>query len=564
MGEKLRFVMYRRLQLIIIIISILFFSVQCRVSHFNSNSSKSGKVLSKPPLKTCSKAQLPVSVYYLSAHGAISDAEIGMNSITFGTDNTTAIQSVLNNARNSPITVYWDGKYSVTGLKIFSNTTIIANAGCGAILRNHSDKSIFINAGQSFNSEKDSNIIIQGGVWNGNYYNPEIPRGAQSKGDSINGLVGCFRFHGVDNLIVRDVILYKPATYALAASNITHVLYENIIVDVGPDPLINNDGLHIDGNSQYGVIRHCVINSHDDGIGLNADDLYLRWFDRNGTHSAEAFYSEAAAGPISDILIEDITLNSTLFGIRILSGKSRVDRITIRNVKGYTRGYAVVVDNYQHDPSIVTFAGPGNIGTLNFEDIDVEIHPDEKIKMPNESCINVSANVEQLIFKNIKRKYFACNEPTIYIKGENTVIGSMEVDGYYSYDTTKNSTISHILVEGASINQLSISNVSVMRTLNKTMNNSVLLQTQGKSNINLLQLNRISTDGISSLVSNSSGYLSIINASNVIHTHAYGKYPFYLNNDKNIIQSLTISNFYGSELIDGGTSRILHKKGDAF
>ena len=54
----------------------------------------------------------------------------------------------------------------------------------------------------------------------------------------------------------------------LAAANVTHVLYENIIVDVGPNPLINNDGLHIDGNSQYGVIRHCIINTHDDGIGL--------------------------------------------------------------------------------------------------------------------------------------------------------------------------------------------------------------------------------------------------------------------------------------------------------
>ena len=108
-----------------------------------------------------------------------------MNSVTFGTDNTAAIQKVLDKAKKSPITVYWDGKYSVTGLKIYSNTTIIANAGCGAILRNHSDKSIFMNASQSFGSEKDSNIVISGGIWNGNYYNPEIPQGAQSKGDSI-------------------------------------------------------------------------------------------------------------------------------------------------------------------------------------------------------------------------------------------------------------------------------------------------------------------------------------------------------------------------------------------
>ena len=513
-------------------------------------------------------AGLSANVFYLSAFGAISDAEIGMNSVTFGTDNTSAIQNVLDKARNAPITVYWDGKYSVTGLKIYSNTTIIANAGCGAILRNHSDKSIFVNASQSFGSKKDSNIVISGGIWNGNYYNPDIPRGAQSKGDSITGLVACFRFYGVDNLIVRDAILYKPATYALAAANVTHVLYENIIVDVGPDPLINNDGLHIDGNSQYGVIRHCILNTHDDGIGLNADDLYLHWFngknDRKGVSSnKDLFYSEDAAGPISDILIDDITFNSSLFGIRILSGNSRVDRITIRNIKGYTKGYAVVVDNYQHNPAVVTWAGPGNIGTINIEDFDVAIHPGPEM-MPNESCINVSTNVEQLILKNIKRQHFSSGEPTIFIKGKHTEIGCLEIDGYYSLDTTKSSTINHVLVDEASIKQLSISNVSMSRTQKDVQNNSVLLKIQNNGNVNSLQFNRINVDGIASIISSSSGKLNIINASNIIFTNANGHFPFYLNNESNVVKALTISNFYGSDLIDGGTSKILRKKGDAF
>ena len=182
----------------------------------------------------------------------------------------------------------------------------------------------------------------------------------------------------------------------------------------------------------------------------------------------------------------------------------------------------------------------------------------------NESCINVNCNVEQLIFKNIKRKYFSAGEPTIYIRGKNTVIGSLEIDGYYSLDTTKSSTISHILVDGASINQLSISNVSISRTQKDFQNNSVLLKTQNNSNVNSLQFNRINVDGIASLISNSSGNLNIINASNVIYTNRFGQFPFYLNNDKNVIKALTISNFYGTDLIDGGTSKILSKKGDAY
>jgi hypothetical protein len=367
----------------------------------------------------------------------------------------------------------------------------------------------------------------------------------------------------VDNLIVRDAILYKPATYAIAASNVTHVLYENLIVDVGPDPLINNDGLHIDGNSRYGIIRHCILNTHDDAIGLNADDLYLRWFDRKGVHSDDVFYTEKAAGPISDILIDDITLNSSLFGIRILSGKSRVDRITIRNIKGFTKGYALVIDNYQHDPGIVTWAGPGNIGTITIEDFDVAIYPG-KIKMPNESCINVSTNVEQLILRNLRRNHFGAGEPTIYIKGAKTVIGILELDGYYSLDSTDNSTINHLLVEGAAINQLSISNVSISRLNRGGENNTVLLKTQHNSNVNYLQFSRINTEGIASLLSSTTGNLNVINASNIIYTGSSGHYPFYLNNDLNVIKALTISNFFGSDLIFGGKSRILKKRGDAF
>lgn len=532
---------------------------------FNPGFSQSNKKFQNSVLPDNTNTRLSSNVYYLSAYGAISDAEIGMNSVTFGTDNTMAIQNVLDKAKEDPIVVYWDGKYSVTGLKIYSNTTIIANAGCGAILRNHSDKSIITNANKSFSSKKDSNIVITGGTWNGNYYNPEIPKGAQSKGDSINGLVACFRFYGVDNLIVRDAILYKPATYALAAANVTHVLYENIIVDVGPDPLINNDGIHIDGNSQYGVIRHCILNTHDDAIGLNADDLYSHWLGKKGGYLKDDYYTEDAAGPISDILIDDVTLNSQLFGIRILSGKSRVDRITIRNVKGYTKEYALVIDNYQHDPSIVTWAGPGNIGTINVEDFDVAINSYEKVKMSNRSCINVSTNVEQLILKNIKRKYFDTGEPTIYIKGKNTTIGSLEIDGFYSLDTTKSSAISHILVDGASINNLSITNATVRRTKNDIQNNSVLLKTLNNSNIRFLQFNRIYTDGIASVISNPSGNLNVINASNIIHVNSFTQSPFLLNNENNAIQAFTLSTFYGNNnKITGGTSKILNKNGDAF
>ena len=91
-----------------------------------------------------------------------------------------------------------------------------------------------------------------------------------------------------------------------------------------------------------------------------------------------------------------------------------------------------------------------------------------------------------------------------------------------------------------------------------------MLRTQNSILVNSLQLNRINTDGITALISNPSGKLNIINASNVIYTNSSGHFPFYLDNDLNTVKALTLSNFYGPGPIVGGKSRIVSKKGDAF
>ena len=201
------------------------------------------------------------NVYYLSANNAISDADIGINSVTFGTDNTIAIQSILDKAQSNPIIVYWDGRYSVTGLKVHSNTTIIAYEGCGAILRNNSDNPLLENANRSFSTYADSNISIQGGIWNANGFN-KIMNPAQIHDNPEEGLVGWisgFRFFGVENLSIKDAIIYKPRTFALHAGNVKNVFIQNVKIDVGKNAPINCDGLHFNGPSENITIRDCVI-----------------------------------------------------------------------------------------------------------------------------------------------------------------------------------------------------------------------------------------------------------------------------------------------------------------
>lgn len=68
---------------------------------FNAGFSQPSKKRNNHDLATGKNVELSTNVYYLSINGAISDAEIGMNSVTFGTDNTTtAIQNVLDKAKN--------------------------------------------------------------------------------------------------------------------------------------------------------------------------------------------------------------------------------------------------------------------------------------------------------------------------------------------------------------------------------------------------------------------------------------------------------------------------------
>ncbi len=266
------------------------------------------------------------NVYYLSVCGAVSDADPEMNSVTFGTDNTAVIQGVLDKAKLHPIIVYWDGKYSVTGLKIYSNTSIIAFEGCGAILRNHSDQCLLRNADISFTSFADSNISIQGGIWNGNGFN-DLINPAQVHDNPDGGFLGwnsVFQFFGVENLKIKDAIIYKPRTFAMHAGKIKNVFIQNVKIDVGEKAPINCDGLYFVGPSENITIRDCDILAKDDHIAFNCP--------------------EEPGGAITNVTIDNIRLAGGLFGIRLYSTKDLVDKIMISNIHGMTREYWLVAE----------------------------------------------------------------------------------------------------------------------------------------------------------------------------------------------------------------------------
>ena len=91
---------------------------------------------------------------------------------------------------------------------------------------------------------------------------------------------------------------------------------ENVRFDqnLGNPTAENMDGIHIDGGCRFGSIRNVQGTCYDDIVALNADD--------------------GCDGTIEDISIDGVYGNDSLRGVRLLSTKSKVARITIANVFG--------------------------------------------------------------------------------------------------------------------------------------------------------------------------------------------------------------------------------------
>ncbi len=493
-----------------------------------------------------------VYIYTLGEHGAVSDADISEGSVVFGTDNTEAIQKVLNHAKEHPILVYWDGKYSVTGLKIYSNTTIVALNGCGAILRDNSNKAILENANLSFSEFRDKNITIQGGIWNGNGYNG-LQNPAQKHDLPEEGWISGLRFFGVENLVLRDITILRPRTFSIHAAMVKEVLIQNIIIDVGEDAPINCDGIHFNGPATNITVRDGSIRAKDDHVAFNAEDCLDPSSDHKTSYYAKMY------GDITNVLVDNISLNGGEFGIRLLSGGSRIDNVTVRNIKGSTKGYWLIADNFWQAPHWLNHTGKGNIGTAVFEDIRVEPTGISSLgrKGVNASSVNINTNAERMIFRNIVRNDFPDEDfPSILVTGNETRVGAIIIDGYHSKmdESWGKKVTSHIEVRDAQVGLLQVTGSSVL--VNEQSKQSPVVHISGQGTVERIQLERIAAENTASLLS-SQGHVAHVTASNIQHAGS-SEATFVLQQDGGLI----LSNYLG-KLPKSGKGRLLYQRGDA-
>lgn len=371
----------------------------------------------------------------------VSDADVSLGSTNYGTDQGAKMQAIFDLAQAGPLHIIMDGAYGVNpqfadvAVKIRSNTTLDILDNCGLILRGGAEVALLSNydrtdgrAGIGTNGAGNVNITIRGGILNG-------------AGASFRVL----QMFGVDGLLVDRVRQYNSRHFHFHAGNVKNVIVRDAYIDKGAGGGIFGDGLHFCGPAEnIQVLNSTILNCGDDNIAFNADDA---WVGNTETYQPR--------GPITNVVVDGVWFKSSLYGIRVLSGGSRVDNVTISNVRGSTSGYAIVVDNFI--PQQTAQTGAGNIGTLIFKNINVDVSAggDPNLK----AGIVIDCKVERLVLADIYRDKFLDSQYASIQFGSKADIVQVDIPNYKGSPLKGGTSLAGQInfVSGSKIRQIRVS-----------------------------------------------------------------------------------------------------------
>lgn len=237
----------------------------------------------------------------------------------------------------------------------------------------------------------NEDITVEGGVWDGN--NKNNPRGSWMDGPNM-GLL--FSFFNVKGLTLKNVVMRNSESYHFRAGFVTDFLLEDILIE---DDFftICQDGLHIGGGCHRGVIRNLRAakgSTNDDLVAFNADDA--NWYCHNrGMKDA----------PISDMLVENVYAEDCWTGVRLLSVKSEISNVTVRNFTAGVREMGINLDATRYAAHRIYNAddyphGVGNLKNIRFENVTFW-RTNAKKQLP---LIVAETNAENFVITNFKRR----------------------------------------------------------------------------------------------------------------------------------------------------------------
>jgi hypothetical protein len=210
------------------------------------------------------------------------------------------------------------------------------------------------------------------------------------------GSCGIFFLHNVSRLMVRNVRFRDCSPFAIQIGNASDFILENITFDE------TADGIHVEGPSARGIIRHIAGKTNDDSVALNAWD----WDDYSITY-----------GPITDMLVEDIELRPgyTWSELRLLPGTKvfssgetiacDICRCIYRNIRGVHTFKMYDQPNYSRPE--LDFADPiGRMSDLFFTDIVVDgIMKADYYDKSSDAVFDICNDIEGISINNVRFNY---------------------------------------------------------------------------------------------------------------------------------------------------------------
>ena len=177
-----------------------------------------------------------------------------------------------------------------------------------------------------FSPEKDDachDFEIEGGIWDFNNQNQDPNPIYLRKFDERHYLGHVMLFYNVRNFRLSNMTIKDPANYAVMIDIGSYFTVENITFDFNfGNPIASNmDGIHLNGNCHYGVIKNLQGACYDDLVALNAH--------------------EGSGGDITNIEIDGIFAENCHSAVRILTVNQKIEHITISNVFGTYYQYCI-------------------------------------------------------------------------------------------------------------------------------------------------------------------------------------------------------------------------------
>ena len=265
------------------------------------------------------------------------------------------------------------------------------------------------------------NIELCGGIWDCNNMN-QIPNPEQARDFSVREFYGYgIFFYNVKNLKISALTVKDPTMYAITLDTVTYFTVEDITFDFNmgnPIPL-NMDGVHIDGNCHYGMIRNLKGACYDDLVAINAHE---------GTH-----------GPITNIEIDGLYAENCHSAVRLLTVSELIESIHISNIYGTYYQYVVGITKFYEGETTGHFDSITVDNVYASKSIGV-YHKEKPYPRTPESAlpyiyIQSDTDVRTLTVRSLHRREKKVPKETVYI-GKTCVIDRLILDDV----TTQNDT----------------------------------------------------------------------------------------------------------------------------